>query len=39
MKPGWKPPINVQPGTAPAADPVAAKILEFNPQTGAPEIV
>ena len=33
----WKPPVRVQPGTAPAADQVAAKIPTFNPQTGALE--
>jgi hypothetical protein len=33
----WKPPVQVQPGSAPAADTVAPKILTLNPQTGAPE--
>ena len=34
-KPNWKPPINVQPGTAPAADTVAGQIPTFDPQTAA----
>jgi len=30
----WKPPVNVQPGTAPAADLVAPNVPTFDPQTG-----
>lgn len=33
-KPNWKPPVNVQPGTAPAADLVSDVIPTFDPQTG-----
>jgi hypothetical protein len=35
----WKPPVQVQPGSAPAADQVNAKIPTFNPQTGALEFI
>jgi hypothetical protein len=36
-KPDWKAPVQVQPGTAPAADLVSPNIPTFNPQTGALE--
>src|SRR6266576_305679 len=36
-KPNWKAPVQVQPGTAPAADLVSPNIPTFNPQTGALE--
>jgi len=38
-KPNYKPPVQVQPGSAPAADLISPKIPTFNPQTGALEFV
>jgi hypothetical protein len=35
-KPGWKPPIRVQPGTAPAADSTNPFIITLDPTTGQP---
>jgi len=37
--PDWKPPVRVQPGTAPAPDAINPKIPTFNPTTGALEFV